>query len=46
MMHFAHPEVLWLLGLVPLLALLRGKKGHGFDALFNGAGREAGGWFS
>ena len=27
MIHFAHPEVLWLLALVPLLALLRGKKG-------------------
>lgn len=27
MIHFAHPEILWLLALVPLLALLRGKKG-------------------
>lgn len=27
MIHFAHPEVLWFLALVPLFALLRGKKG-------------------
>lgn len=27
MIHFNHPEVLWLLALVPLLALLRGKRG-------------------
>lgn len=27
MIHFAHPEVLWLLALVPLFPLLRGKRG-------------------
>lgn len=28
MFHFDHPEVLWLLALLPLLALLKGRKGR------------------
>ncbi|MBT3258287.1 MAG: hypothetical protein HN366_17775, partial [Deltaproteobacteria bacterium] len=27
MFHFDHPEVLWLLALLPLLAFLRGRRG-------------------